>query len=145
MITAADILAARILIVDDDRDAAQTLEQLLTSAGHTAITVTCAPRDVVALHREHDFDAILLDVLMPDMDGFDVMEALKPFERDGYLPVIALTGETGHRMKALRQGAKDFLRKPFDAEELMLRVRNLIEVRLLYKEHARAAMDTAAA
>jgi len=73
---------------------------------------------------------------MPGMDGFEVMEALKPFERDGYLPVIALTAEPGHRTRALRVGAKDFLRKPFDPEELLLRVRNLVEVRLLYKERA---------
>ena len=70
------------------------------------------------------------------MDGFEVMESLKPFERDGYLPVLALTAEPGHRTRALRFGAKDFLRKPFDPEELLLRVRNLVEVRLLYKESA---------
>jgi len=143
MITAADILAARILIVDDDAQAAHTLEALLTSAGYGAVTTSADPRAVVALHREQDFDAILLDVLMPGMDGFEVMESLKPFERDGYLPILALTAEPGHRTQALRFGAKDFLRKPFDAEELLLRVRNLLEVRLLYKEHTRAAIACA--
>jgi DNA-binding response OmpR family regulator len=62
------------------------------------------------------------------------MEGLREFERDGYLPVLAITGEPGHRMPALKLGAKDFLRKPVDPEELLLRVRNMIEVRLLYKE-----------
>jgi len=103
------------------------------------------PRAVANLHRERDFDAILLDVQMPHMDGFEVMESLKPFERGGYLPVLALTAEPGHRTQALRYGAKDFLRKPFDPEELLLRVRNLLEVRLLYKECAAAAARTAAA
>lgn len=136
MISAADILSARILIVDDDIDALRSLEQVLTTAGYNNVHVTTDPRAVVGMHREHDFDAILLDVLMPNMDGFEVMESLKPFERDGYLPVLALTAESGHRTRALRFGAKDFLRKPFDPEELLLRVRNLVEVRLLYKESA---------
>ncbi|MCC8361876.1 response regulator [Lysobacter sp. A6] len=146
MISAADILAARILVVDDDLDALRTLEQSLTSAGYSTLTCTTDPRRVAALHAEHDFDAILLDVLMPGMDGFEVMEALKPGERGGYLPVLALTAEPGHRTQALRYGAKDFLRKPFDPEELLLRVRNLVEVRLLYKDAASAvSIDRAVA
>ena len=144
MISAANILAARILIVDDDLDALRSLEQVLTTAGYTNVHVTTDPRAVVGLHREHDFDGILLDVLMPNMDGFEVMESLKPCERDGYLPVLALTAEPGHRTRALRFGAKDFLRKPFDPEELLLRVRNLVEVRLLYKESAQLAPAFAA-
>ena len=83
-----------------------------------------------------------LDVQMPAMDGFEVMEGLQEFERDGYLPVVALTGEPGHRMQALRRGARDFLRKPVDIDELLLRVHNQIEVRLLYKERALAATRT---
>jgi DNA-binding response OmpR family regulator len=145
MISASDILAARILVVDDDHDALRSLEEVLTSAGFSSVTSTSDPRAVIALHRERDFDAILLDVLMPGMDGFEVMEALKPHEREGYLPVLALTAEPGHRTRALRYGAKDFLRKPFDVEELLLRVRNLVEVRLLYKDReAAAAIGTAA-
>jgi CheY-like chemotaxis protein len=138
MISAADILAARILIVDDDADAVRTLEQALTAAGYSAVSTTTDPRAVHALHGERDYDLILLDMLMPGMDGFQVMEGLKEFERDGYLPVLALTGEPGHLTQALRYGAKDFLRKPFDVEELLLRVRNMVEVRLLYKESSAA-------
>ena len=145
MISAADILSARLLIVDDDLDALRTLEQVLTTAGYTSVSCTSDPRGVSAMHREADFDAILLDVAMPGMDGFEVMEALKPCERDGYLPVLALTAEAGHRTQALRYGAKDFLRKPFDPEELLLRVRNLVEVRLLYKERKVAAVMPVAA
>ncbi|UHQ19292.1 response regulator [Lysobacter sp. KIS68-7] len=144
MISAADILAARLLVVDDDPDALRSLEQMLTAAGFGDVVATSDPRAVEGLHREQDFDAILLDVHMPYMDGFEVMESLKPFERGGYLPVLALTAEPGHRTRALRYGAKDFLRKPFDPEELLLRVRNLLEVRLLYKDREAAAAGAAA-
>jgi DNA-binding response OmpR family regulator len=138
MIDATDILAARILVVDDDRDAATTLAQVLTLHGYSAVATVTDPRAVRALHRANDYDLILLDLHMPSMDGFEVMEGLREFERDGYLPVLAITGEPGHRMRALKLGAKDFLRKPVDLEELLLRVRNMIEVRLLYKERAPA-------
>ena len=127
---------ARILVVDDDADAAAALARLLTSHGYQAVIHTSTPQEVSELHRSEDFDLILLDVEMPGMDGFQVMESLKEHERDGYLPVLAITGGPGHRMEALKRGARDFLRKPFDAEELLLRVRNMVEVRLLYKELA---------
>ena len=138
MISAADILAARILLVDDESDSLRSLEQVLTGAGYNTITTTTDPRTVRGLHHDNDYDLIVLDLMMPVMDGFQVMEDLKEFERDGYLPVLALTGEPGHRAQALRFGAKDFVRKPFDVEELLLRVRNMLEVRLLYKERALA-------
>lgn len=143
MIDATDILAARILVVDDNDDDVQLLAQALTINGYTAVTATSDPASVRDLHRRHDFDLILLDVQMPSMDGFEVMEGLKEFERDGYLPVLALTGESGHRMRALKLGARDFLRKPVDIDELLLRVRNLVEVRLLYKERTRVASHAA--
>ena len=138
MIDATDILAARILVVDDDCDSANTLTQILTLHGYSAVSTTTDPRAVRDLHRTHDYDLILLDLQMPTMDGFAVMEGLREYERDGYLPVLAITGEAGHRMRALKLGAKDFLRKPVDMEELLLRVRNMIEVRLLYKERVPA-------
>lgn len=146
MISTADILKARILVVDDDPEAIRTLALLLNDAGYSAVSTTSDPHAVRDLHREHDFDLILLDLLMPGMDGFQVMESLKEFERDGYLPVLAITGETGHRLRALKLGAKDFLRKPVDLDELLLRVHNMIEVRLLYKERDEAvsALERAA-
>lgn len=136
MIDATDILGARILVVDDDPDSAQLLAQTLALQGYSAVTVACDPRVVAELHRRHGYDLILLDMHMPAMDGLQVMEGLKESERDGYLPVLALTAEPGHRMLALQRGARDFLRKPVDPDELLLRVRNQIEVRLLYKERA---------
>ncbi|MEO6263862.1 MAG: response regulator [Luteimonas sp.] len=134
MISTADILKANILIVDDNRDAVRTLALLLEDAGYARVSTTTDPKAVRDLHRHQDYDLILLDLQMPGMDGFGVMEELKEFERDGYLPVLAITGEPGHRVRALKAGAKDFLRKPVDVDELLVRVRNMIEVRLLYKE-----------
>lgn len=136
MIDATDILAARILVVDDDPDAAGILAQLLALHGYSAVSAVTDPRVVRQMHRSHDYDLILLDLHMPSMDGFAVMEDLREFERDGYLPVLAITAEPGHRVRALKLGARDFLRKPVDVDELLLRVRNMIEVRLLYKERA---------
>lgn len=134
MIDATDILSARILVVDDDPDAASTLAQVLTLHGYSCVETTTDPGAVQGLHRSNDYDLIMLDLQMPNVDGFAVMEGLREFERDGYLPVLAITGESGHRMPALKLGARDFLRKPIDPEELLLRVRNMVEVRLLYKE-----------
>ncbi len=139
MINATDILAAHILVVDDDVDTASMLAQALLLNGYSAVSTTSDPRAVRDLHRMNDYDLILLDVQMPGMDGFAVMEGLKEFERDGYLPVLALTGEDGHRNRALKLGARDFLRKPVEVDELLLRVRNMVEVRLLYKERKPAA------
>ena len=146
MISTADILKARVLVVDDDPESVRTLALLLNDAGYATVATTTDPHAVRDLHREHDFDLILLDLQMPGMDGFQVMEGLKEFERDGYLPVLAITGETGHRLRALKLGARDFLRKPVDVDELLLRVRNMIEVRLLYKERDEriGALDGAA-
>ena len=138
MIDATRILAARILVVDDDRDTATTIAQTLTLNGYGEVNTSSDPAAVPALHRAYDYDLIVLDLHMPSMDGLQVMERLKESERDGYLPVLAITGESGYRMRALKLGARDFLRKPVDPEELLLRVRNLVEVRLLYKELATA-------
>ena len=143
MIDATAILSARILVVDDEPDAARTLVEALTVHGYGAVTGTTDPHAVRGLHRANDYDLILLDMHMPGMDGFQVMEGLKDYERDGYLPVLALTGEDGHRIRALKCGAKDFLRKPVDVDELLLRVRNMVEVRLLYKDRSLAAARAA--
>lgn len=144
MINATDILAARILVVDDDADTASMLEQALLLNGYSAVSMTTDPHAVRDLHRKNDYDLILLDLQMPGMDGFAVMEGLKEFERDGYLPVVALTGEAGHRNQALKLGARDFIPKPVEVDELLLRVRNMVEVRLLYKERKPAPLATTA-
>jgi PAS domain S-box-containing protein len=92
------------------------------------------PLEVCALHRLNRYDLILLDLQLPDMDGFQVMEGLKTNILDAYLPVIVLTAQPGHKLRALQAGAKDFISKPFDLIEVKTRIRNILEVRLLYKK-----------
>ena len=129
-----DILAAKILIVDDQAVNVQLLAQLLGEAGYTQVTSTMNPQQVVALHRKNNYDLILLDLKMPVMDGFQVMEGLKAVEAQGYLSVIVLTAEPAHKLRALQAGAKDFISKPFDLVEVKTRIHNMLEVRLLYKK-----------
>jgi len=92
------------------------------------------PNEVCRLHRENRYALILLDLHMPGMDGFQVMEGLKEIEEDGYLPVLVITAQPDHKLRALQAGAKDFVSKPFDLAELRARVRNILEVRLLHLE-----------
>ncbi|MGB7906270.1 MAG: response regulator [Steroidobacteraceae bacterium] len=129
-----DILGARILIVDDQEANVQLLEQLLGNAGYTRIASTMNPREVCALHRKNCYDLILLDLQMPGMDGFAVMAALKSNAAESYLPVIVLTAQPGHKLRALQAGAKDFISKPFDLVEARTRIHNMLEVRLLYRK-----------
>ncbi len=136
MVSEGDILNARILIVDDQKANVSLLEQLLAGAGYTCVAATMNPQEVCALHRKHRYDLILLDLQMPGMDGFQVLEGLKTNEADAYPPVIVLTAQPGHKLRALQAGAKDFISKPFDLVEVRTRIRNMLEVRLLYKELA---------
>jgi PAS domain S-box-containing protein len=127
------ILDARILVVDDQPANIDLIESTLQQAGYTHVTSTLNPLEVCALHRRNDYDLILLDLQMPGMDGFQVIEGLKTNERDAYLPVLVVTAQPGHKLRALQAGAKDFISKPFDLVELKTRVHNMLEVRLLYK------------
>ena len=146
MMSAADILNASILIVDDQEANVQLLEQMLREAGYRCITSTRDPHAVCALHRDNRYDLILLDMEMPGMDGFQVMEGLKTNDADGYLPVLVITAQPGHRLRALAAGAKDFISKPFDLMEAKTRIHNMLEVRLLYKqlEHYSRALESLA-
>ena len=132
-LAAPDILHAGILVVDDQESNVRLLEQLLGEAGYTRVTSTMNPQEVCALHRRNAYDLILLDLQMPGLDGFQVMEGLKTNEADGYLPVIVLTAQPGHKLRALQAGAKDFISKPFDLLEVRTRIHNMLEVRLLYR------------
>ena len=134
MIALQDIRRAKILVVDDEPVNVQLLEFLLKTTGYENVTSTYDPRQVVALHLAHRFDLIILDLHMPGMDGFDVMEALKPLESDSWLPVLVVTAEPDKKLAALEAGARDFIGKPFDTVEVMTRIRNLLEVRLLHRE-----------
>ena len=130
----ADILNANILIVDDQEPNVMLLLELLSEAGYANVSSTLDPKEVCALHRKNRYDLILLDLQMPGMDGFQVMEGLKTNDADGYLPVIVLTAQPGHKLRALQSGAKDFISKPFDLVEVKTRIHNMLEVRLLYKK-----------
>ena len=134
MITSSDILNGKILIVDDQQADVLLLERMLHGAGYTDITTTMDPYAVCELHREHRYHLILLDLQMPGMDGFQVMEDLKKIDPDGYLPVMVITAQPGHKLRALEAGAKDFINKPFDVAEVLARVRNMLKVRLLHRE-----------
>jgi PAS domain S-box-containing protein len=133
MITRAEMLAARILIVDDQEVNVSLLEQTLRQAGYANVTSTMDPETVCKLHRRDNYDLILLDLQMPGMDGFQVMEALKTNDSDAYLPVLVITAQPGHKLRALQAGAKDFISKPFDLVEVRTRIHNMLEVRLLYR------------
>ena len=134
MITPADVRRARLLVVDDQPVNVQLLEYLLKTTGYENVHSTTDPRQVVALHLKHRFDLIILDLHMPHMDGFQVMEALKPLESESWLPVLVVTAEPDKKLAALEAGARDFIGKPLDTVEVMTRIRNLLEVRLMHRE-----------
>jgi len=134
MMPAALLHRARILLVDDHELCNTVLAQLLRSAGYTEVSTTCDPTAVTALHRRHAYDLIVLDLQMPDMDGFQVLAALHQIEADQYLPVLVLSSQHESKLAALEAGAKDFLAKPYDPGELLSRLRNLLDVRLLYND-----------
>jgi putative two-component system response regulator len=133
MISVSDILHGNILIVDDLKANIILLERMLRNAGFNSISSTMNPCEVFKLHFDNRYDLILLDLQMPIMDGFMVMEELKKIETDGYLPVIVITAQPDHKLHALKAGAKDFISKPFELAEVLARVSNMLEVRLLHK------------
>jgi len=141
MVSAADILNASILIVDDQEADVQLLEKMLREAGYRCMASTMDPHAVCALHRANHYDLILLDLQMPGMDGFQVMEGLKEIETDGYVPILVITAQPGHRLRALSSGAKDFISKPLDLMEAKTRIHNMLEVRLLYKQLEQYSRD----
>ena len=128
-------LTAKILVVDDEETNVRLLERLLAQAGYTSVQSTMDSRRVVALYTEFQPDLMLLDLHMPHPDGFELLEEFQRLIPDGsYVPVLVLTADaTGRALqRALLAGARDFLTKPFDAQEVMLRIRNLLQTRLLH-------------
>lgn len=134
MVGSFEILNAKVLIVDDKEADVRLLERMLRGAGYASIQSTRDPHEVCELHRKNHYALILLDLNMPSMDGFQVMESLKDIETDGYLPVLVLTARPDYKLRALKAGAKDFVSKPFDLSEVLMRVYNMLEVRLLHLE-----------
>lgn len=133
MLEPSEILAAKILIVDDQAANISLLTRMLLGIGYQDLYSCSDPFKVVELHQQHQFDLILLDLQMPGMDGFAVMQALQELALDAYLPVLVITAQPEQKVRALQAGAKDFVSKPFDLVEVQTRIRNMIEVRLLYR------------
>ena len=132
---------SRVLVVDDEVFNVELLVAILDEAGYTNVRSTTDPRQVTALHQECDFHLILLDLRMPFLDGFQVMEQLAKVTDDDYLPVLVISSlsDTETRLRALEAGAKDFVTKPFNQAEVLNRIRNMLEVRLLFDERRRRA------
>lgn len=136
MIETEELQKARILVVDDQPQNVLLLEKMLKAAGYAHVDGVADPRRVEPLCREHRFDLVLLDLNMPHLDGFEVLAQLRRLGKERYVPVVVLTAQTDHesRIRALEGGARDFLTKPFDRVEVLTRIRNLIEARMLHKE-----------
>jgi CheY-like chemotaxis protein len=137
----AAILQSSILIADDQAAHVNLLERLLQDAGYVNVSATLDPCAVGALHREHRYDLILLDLQMPGLDGFGVMAELAADMKSRVLPVIVLTAQPGHKLRALQAGARDFINKPFETVEVQVRIHHMLEVRLLHKELAAYSRD----
>ena len=126
---------SQILIIDDQEANVRVLEGLLKRAGHTNVRSTTDSRKALSLFADCRPDLILLDLHMPHLDGFQIMDELRPLIPEAaYLPILVLTADItpDAKQKALGMGAKDFLTKPFDATEALLRIRNLLETRFLH-------------
>ena len=135
MISDEQIRAARILIVDDEPFNTNLLERILRRAGYNSVLSVTDPRQANSVYSDFCPDILLLDITMPHKDGFQVMEELVDIQSDEYFPIVILTGldDRETRLKALSNGAKDFLNKPLDRTEVLTRIRNLLEVRMLFK------------
>jgi two-component system NtrC family sensor kinase len=131
----SELAPARILIADDEPANVRLLERLLSQAGYANVRTTTDSRDVRRLYEEFQPDLILLDLMMPHLDGVAVMQQL-PVPAGEYVPILILTADVTPQAKerALSAGAKDFLTKPFDRTEVLLRIKNLLDTRVLYRE-----------
>ena len=125
---------ARILVIDDHQANIEALKRILRSAGFVSVNSATDPMVGVSLVQTWSPDLILLDFHMPRLDGFGVLDAIRPQLNGSYLPVLMLTADSSDdtKRRALAGGAKDFLTKPFDATEVVLRIDNLLEMRSLY-------------
>jgi putative two-component system response regulator len=135
----------RILIVDDEPANVALLEDMLSDQSYVQVKSTTDSREVVELCSEFDPDLILLDLFMPHMDGFSVLEALSGNRTEVFLPIIVLTADVNEetKLRALNLGATDFLNKPLDHIEVLLRIRNMLETRRIHQllDNRRAALE----
>jgi putative two-component system response regulator len=129
-------LTAKILIIDDEPANIALLEDILDNEGYTNFKSTHDSRKALALYQEIRPDLVLLDLNMPYMDGFQVMEQLREFEKESYAPILVLTAQSNRntRLRALAAGARDYIEKPFDITEVIQRISNMLEIRLLHNQ-----------
>jgi putative two-component system response regulator len=135
-----DLKGASILIIDDDDLIIRMLERLLRQQGFTAVLGTTRPEEGLAYYAANEVDLVILDFSMPGMNGIQVLDRLQRATPEGdYVPCLMLTGNASPdvRNQALSSGARDFLSKPFDKEEALLRIRNLLDTRRLHQALAR--------
>src|SRR5690606_11739023 len=133
--SARSVTSARILVIDDQESNLLLLDRLLRHKGFMTIETVADSRRAVDRLRAFHPDLVCLDLRLPHVSGLEVLEALQPHITGAdYVPVLILTAETSPdaRQKALSMGAKDFLNKPFDRVEALLRIQNLLETRMLY-------------
>ena len=133
MIASSNIHSARILIVDDQAASISLLKLILSGSGFTSITSTTDSREVCALHRKHRYDLILLDLLMPGMYGFQVIEGLKEIETDGDLPVLVISSQPDYKLRAMQAGAKEFISKPLNRADVVSHVQKMLQARLMHR------------
>jgi putative two-component system response regulator len=143
----AQLAKMKILIVDDEPANVALLEAMLAYNGLTAVKSIVDPRLAVKTIADFEPDLILLDLMMPYVDGFTVLETLRSDQSELFLPVVVLTSDINEESKthALRAGATDFLLKPFDQTEVLLRIKNLLETRRVHMllDNQRAAFEDA--
>lgn len=134
MISDRDLLNARILIIDDNPGSVDLLDTLISSSGYTSVLAINDPRDAKEIYQAYGPDLVLLDINMPYLDGFQVMQQFKQIEQDSYIPVLVLTAQHDNktRIRALEAGAQDFLTKPFNKTETLTRIKNMLHIRLLH-------------
>jgi len=131
-----NIIKPKIMIVDDSAANVSLLDKMLRTSGYTEIVTTTDSREAIPLYNTFHPDLMLLDLQMPYFDGFQVLEQLNINKNDDYLPIIVITAQSDNekRLKALEMGAKDFIEKPFEHTELFVRIRNMLEMRMLHNK-----------
>jgi putative two-component system response regulator len=136
MFTKEEIQKTKILIIDDQKLHALFLKKILADEGFQNIEVVVDSVKALPVFREFSPELVILDMIMPQLDGFQVMNQLNEFRRDHYLPILALSSDKSSdlRLRALQSGATDFLNKPYENLEMMFKIRNMIEMRALHME-----------
>jgi putative two-component system response regulator len=124
----------KIVVIDDEPANVALLEDMLSEGGYTRVKSVTDSREAIETCEVFEPDLVLLDLMMPHVDGFTILESLRAAARESFLPVIVLTADANEstKLRALRAGATDFLLKPFDHLEVLLRMTNLLETRRLH-------------